>query len=357
LQAKQQVNTQTTEDDGEHSARRLGVVQDLSVGGHPPYDITDHQRAVALTWVSRGLPVIPCSRTTKGALVPGFGRSASPGELHRFADPEQVRSWWSGRYRRAHVGVLTGRGLGALVVVDLDMSKLGAPPLTGRWEGCQHGTDVLERLAAEHGAPWPDTYTVVTPSGGLHLYFRAPRGEPIGCATGDGGAPPHLGPLVDVRGIGGYVIAAGSYSRAQGRAYTRVSGPELLPQPLPAWLLALLRPTSPPSPTRTPTPLRALPTGTRAERYAAVALNGAVEDVANAPEGERNRRLRAAARHLGEIAHLAPSVITETTVQQQLLPAALAAGLPERPSLASIRSGWDKGLATPSTPRALGGAA
>ncbi|WSU86717.1 bifunctional DNA primase/polymerase (plasmid) [Streptomyces globisporus] len=221
--------------------------------------MTDHQRAVALTWLVRGVAVVPCSRTDKGALVPGFGRDAPPEQLAKFSDPEQVRAWWSGRFKRAHVGLLTGRGTDdrGLVVVDLDMPKVDAQPLEGRWSGCHGGTDVLELLARGAGADWPDTYAVLTPSGGMHLYFAQPSAGPlIGCATGEGPTAPHIGPLVDVRGVGGYVIAAGSYPTAQGRVYERVSPPEMRPQPLPDWLLELLRPAAPPTtPPRRPAPV------------------------------------------------------------------------------------------------------
>ncbi|MFF7315052.1 bifunctional DNA primase/polymerase [Streptomyces sp. NPDC008137] len=308
---------------------------------------------MALTWVSRGFPVIPCSRTDKGALVPGFGRDAAPEQLERFSDPEQVRAWWSGRFKRAHVGLLTGRGSDGrgLVVVDCDMPKAGAQPLEGRWSGCHGGTDVLELLAQEAGADWPETYSVLTPSGGLHLYFQQPADGPlIGCATGEGPTAPHIGPLVDVRGVGGYVIAAGSYSTAQGRMYERASAPELRPQPLPGWLLELLRPSAPPSaPPRpaTPTCLYS-PTGrraTREERAAAGALEHSVSRVENASEGERNRQLFAAARWLGELHSTAPAVLDETTVREQLLAAALRSGQREREALRTIGSGWNRGLA------------
>ena len=335
-----------------------------TVSTRPPVDVTNHQRSVALTWVARGLPVVPCSRTDKGALVPGFGRDASPEQLAPFSDVEQVRAWWSGRFKRAHVGLLTGRSTDGrgLVVVDLDMPKGDARPLEGRWSGCDGGTDVLELLAREAGADWPETYAVLTPSGGMHLYFQQPADGPlIGCATGEGPTAPHIGPMVDVRGVGGYVIAAGSYSTAQGRVYERVSAPEVRPQPLPGWLLELLRPSAPAAaPPRPPAPVRALPTGSRAERYAAAALTGATEDVASALEGERNRRLFLAARKLGELHATAPAVLDETNVREQLLAATLAAGLRggEREALRTIQSGWTKGLANPTTPKALlGGAA
>ncbi|WP_406163966.1 bifunctional DNA primase/polymerase (plasmid) [Streptomyces sp. NBC_01005] len=319
--------------------------------------LADAQLSVALTWVRRGFPVIPCSRTDKGALVPGFGKSATADEMAPFADPEQVSRWWSsGRFARAHVGLLTGRGGEhgrGLVVVDLDMPKADTEPLTGRWAGCAGGSDVLELLMREAGAEWPDTYTVLTPSGGMHLYYQQPGdGDLIGCATGEGPRAPHLGPLVDVRGVGGYVIAAGSYSAAQGRPYTRVSAPELLPQPLPAWLLALLRPTVAPVAARRPTPVRQLPTGDRAERYATAALNGELDKVASAGEGERNRALYAAARRLGELSATAPAVLGETAVQDQLLAAAREAGVSEQEALRTIRSGWNAGSRAP-----MGGAA
>lgn len=317
----------------------------------PSGNLTEQQRAVALTWLGRGVPVIPCSRTDKGALVPGFGRDASPEQLAPFSDPEQVRSWWSGRFKRAHVGLLTGRSTDGrgLVVVDLDMPKADAPPLEGRWSGCDGGTDVLELLAREAGAEWPETYSVLTPSGGMHLYFQQPADGPlIGCATGEGPTAPHIGPLVDVRGVGGYVIAAGSYSTAQGRAYERVSAPGVRPQPLPGWLLELLRPSAPAAAPPRPAPVCLYAPGhraTREERAAAGALEHSVGRVESAAEGERNRQLFASARWLGELHETAPNVLDETTVREQLLAAALRSGQSEREALRTIRSGWERGTA------------
>ncbi|MFJ7050021.1 bifunctional DNA primase/polymerase [Streptomyces sp. NPDC101112] len=324
----------------------------VSTAAAPPSaNLTEWQRSTALVWLGRGVPVIPCSRTDKGALVPGFGRDATPKQLAPFSDPEQVRAWWSGRFKRAHVGLLTGRsttGGRGLVVVDCDMPKDGAQPLEGRWAGCHGGTDVLELLATEAGADFPDTYTVLTPSGGLHLYFEQPDDGPlIGCATGDGTTPPHIGPMVDVRGVGGYVIAAGSYSNAQGRVYERVSAPDVRPQPLPGWLLEILRPAATAAPSRPPLPTCLYVPGqraTREERAAAGALEHSVHQVEVAHEGERNRRLFSSARWLGELHETAPNVLDETTVREQLLAAALRSGQREREALKTIRSGWERGL-------------
>lgn len=321
----------------ERSTPGVHTVSSGPVAGAPS-DVTQHQLAVALTWVRRGIPVVPCSRTDKGPMVAGFGKDATAEQLAPFYDSEQVEAWWRGRFKRAHVGLLTR----ALVVVDLDMRKPGTE-IRGQFADVQGGTDVLEVLMREAGADWPDTYTVLTPSGGMHLYFVQPDGEPIGCATGDGPAAPHLGPLIDVRGVGGLVIGAGSYSAAQGRPYTRISPPELRPQPLPAWLLERLRPAAPAAAPRPPS-VRQIPTGDRAERAAAAALNSATEKVVNAPEGERNRRLFSAARWLGELHETAPAVLGETAVSDQLLAAARSGGVAEREALRTIRSGWERGL-------------
>lgn len=318
-----------------------------AVHARPPVSVTEQQRRVALTWVGRGLPVVPCSRTDKGAMVPGFGKDRTPEQMAPFGDPEQVSQWWSsGRFARAHVGLLTGRGGPngrGLLVIDCDMIKPDTV-LPERYAGVASGVDVLEAIAAAAGAEWPETYTVTTPSGGVHLYYWQPADGPlIGCATGDGRTAPHLGPLIDVRGIGGYVIAAGSYSAAQGVAYRKTADSLDQPQPLPGWLLELLRPAAAPAAAPRAARVHVLPTGDRAERYATAALNGELEGVATAPDGERNRRLYAAARRLAELSATAPAVLGESTAQGELLAAALSAGIGEQEALRTIRSGWDTG--------------
>ncbi|MDG9709593.1 bifunctional DNA primase/polymerase [Streptomyces sp. DH10] len=44
------------------------------------------------------------------------------------------------------------------------------------------GQAVLAGHAARLGEDWPDTLTVRTPSGGVHLYFRAPTAAPLPAA-------------------------------------------------------------------------------------------------------------------------------------------------------------------------------
>jgi len=322
-----------------------------AVHARPPASVTETQLRVALTWAGRGIPVVPCSRTDKGALVPGFGKDKRAEEIEKFRNLEQVSRWWSsGRFARAHVGLLTGRGGPAgrgLVVVDLDMRKIDSV-LPDRYADVASGADVLESIAAAAGADWPDTYTVVTPSGGAHLYFWQPEDGPlIGCATGDTGHAPALGPLIDVRGIGGYVIAAGSYSSVQGVAYRKVVESPAQPQPLPAWLLALMRPAQTDVPRQQVRRTPVICATSRADQYAAAALMGETGKVSTAAEGERNRVLYAAARRLAELAPTAPAVLSETTTQDALLGSAREAGIGEQEALRTIRSGWSTGSRAP----------
>jgi hypothetical protein len=90
-----------------------------------------------------------------------------------------------------------GVGCRASGVVALDLD---------RHAGGADGIAAFAAACAAHGTTWPDTFTVRTPRGGLHLYFRAPAG-PV--ASGPGPWPG-----TDVRApgyrTGGYLVGPGS---------------------------------------------------------------------------------------------------------------------------------------------------
>lgn len=73
-------------------------------------------------------------------------------------DLEQINKWWK-RYKDANVAVRTGM-ISGIVVLDVDTKK-GQP-----------GLQSLAELEAQHGRM--DTLRARTPTGGLHLFFRAP---------------------------------------------------------------------------------------------------------------------------------------------------------------------------------------
>ena len=140
------------------------------------------------------------------------------------------------------------------------------------------------------------------------------------------------------------------------RAYERVSPPGLGPQPLPGWLLELLRVgerIERPAPARPV--VRQMPTGSRAERYAVAALEGAAADLSALGVGDHRRdRTFAAAARLAELSETAPHILTEDAVREQLLAAALACGIKGGVQQAEkcIRNGWQRGLRS-----TMGGAA
>lgn len=170
----------------------------------------------ALAFAERGWPAFPCNMTNKqpllaadkdpktGAKIKGTG-GVSRASVH----PEEIRAWWK-RWPMAMVGLATGHE--RLFVVDFDPRH---DPETGEeW--------TLERLKGEVeeqiGCALPATLAARTPSGGVHLYFLMPE---------DGGAPirnrGNLPNHVDVRGLGGYVIAPPSVME-DGRRYRWLHG-------------------------------------------------------------------------------------------------------------------------------------
>jgi hypothetical protein len=80
--------------------------------------------------------------------------------------------------------VPTGKKSG-VVVLDVDVDDGGLESLAK-----------LERA----GAPAPKTARASTGGGGIHVFFRSPRGTQIRNSAG------LLGPGLDVRGEGGYVV-------------------------------------------------------------------------------------------------------------------------------------------------------
>lgn len=166
-----------------------------------------------------GLPVFPCQPHSKAPYYAGGFHSATTDEA------EVARLWQA--HPQAMIGLPTGPASG-LFVVDLDIDK-------------ETGEAVGEATLAALGLSdlILSTPGALTPSGGRHLYFADP-GEGFGNTTG------RIGPKVDTRGAGGYVIAPGSV--APGGRYEPVG--RLLrgaPPPLPPELrTALQRPAHAP---------------------------------------------------------------------------------------------------------------
>ncbi|MFD5873694.1 bifunctional DNA primase/polymerase [Streptomyces sp. NPDC060322] len=239
---------------------------------------TDRQTATlalahALSAAERGLPVFPLSATKLPALrsphrdedppVHCRGACGLPGHgVHdATTDPIAVRALFAAAPRATGYGIACGRPPHRLIGIDLDIDTA-------------HGNDsvaALQQLALQHLFTIPPTVTVLTPSGGRHLWLTGPPGASVANSAG------RLAPGIDVRGAGGYLVGPGSVT-THGRYRLAPGTAHLAPAPCPRALLRLL----------TPTPRPHHPTGRISPARQG---QGLVQFVRAAHEGQRNTRL------------------------------------------------------------------
>lgn len=271
----------------------------------------------ALAAAAHGLAVIPLSRTKLPAVRSphrGDRTSRCRGEcgllghgIHdATTDPNGVQALFAAAPWATGYGIACGRPPHHLIGVDLDIKQ------------DVDGVASLHALAAEHGFAIPHTVTVLTPSGGRHLWLTGPAGVTVPNSVGREGRG--LAPGIDVRGSGGYLVGPGS--RTVRGTYTLAPGSPGLPAaPVPDPLLQLLTP--PPASCST-SPLPGLPASGRQS----LAL---VQFVLQAPEGQRNSRLYWAACRAYETSD-------GEQLAAALAEAAVRAGLPEREAAATVAS-------------------
>jgi hypothetical protein len=137
--------------------------------------------AIALRYADNDWPVFPLLANSKKPATDHGWKDAT-------TDEAQIHAWFEDE-RPCNVGIATGNRSG-LLVIDVDVKK-----------GVD-GFATLARLESELGSI-SDTRTVATPSGGAHLYFLVD--QELRCSTGS------LGPGIDVRCDGGYVVAPPSW--------------------------------------------------------------------------------------------------------------------------------------------------
>jgi Bifunctional DNA primase/polymerase, N-terminal len=280
----------------------------------------------ALAAAALGWHVFPC--------VPGGKRPALRGNWQDLATtaPGQLRDWWS----RAPFNIGLACGPSGLVVIDLDQPRADEedPDDDGALFPLS-GADRLSRLARANQERYPaGGYVVDTPSGGCHLYFCAAEDVQARNSAGV------LGPHIDVRADGGYVVGAGS--RIGDRTYTARSSPRR-PAALPPWLGRLVAGTA----AVPPVPAQWTPPADRAQgrAYAMAALRAETERVAAARPGTRNDTLNRAAFSLGQLT--AAGLLPPIPVITGLISAARQAGLPEEEAVRTVRSGMAGGARKP----------
>lgn len=190
------------------------------------------------------------------------------GLLDASSDPGLVAAWWA-EHPNANIGIACGPS--GLLVIDLD------------------GTEAVEawnRLASEHGGE--RTLSAAT-ANGVHVYFAGNGRSTAG----------RVGPGIDTRGAGGYVVAPHSIHE-RGSVYRWIDADAPL-APLPEWLAQALAPPA-------PSPIgqaRELPNGVPYTRYGLAALAAQSVDPWSEPQPttveRRGRRSRARASEASRV--------------------------------------------------------
>jgi Bifunctional DNA primase/polymerase, N-terminal len=182
-------------------------------------------------------------------------------------NPAQIRHWWRA-YPDSSIAIATGSRSG-IWVLDVD------------------GAEGLESLRRRPDLLAIETATQRTGSGGMQLFFQWPAGRTIrnSCRK--------LGPGLDVRGEGGYVVAPPSV-HPNDQLYEWIRDPEAI-APAPGWLVEAIDPPKPQP--AAPPPWRA-PAGPATRAYLERAIESELEAVAYAPPHTANDQLNRSAHAL-----------------------------------------------------------
>lgn len=263
----------------------------------------------ALHYAARGWPVFPVNIKKKPLTTHGFKEATT--------DPATIKEIFS-RPGVAGVAIPTGLGSG-LLVIDRD-----------RKNGVD-GVTTCQALEADLGE-LPQTLQQRTGSGGDQLCFRNPEGVTIKNSAGK------LGPGLDVRGEGGYVVAPPSRNEAGDYVWLN----DLDPVPLPQSWVDFLKERPRPEVERKPSPAII---ATESSAYGRKALETECHAVASEPQGSRNARLNQAAFASGQL--VAGGELDEQDAIRSLQHAAAACGLDESEADKTISSGMRAGVQEP----------
>lgn len=254
-----------------------------------------------------GWPVFPVVARGKVPLTPHGLNDAT-------IDIDVIARWWA-RWPNANIGIATGPPGPTVIDADGPVGKHSWSTFIG-------------------GTGWETSPWSCTGGGGWHVYFR-----------GDHDVNNRAGWLrkVDVRGVGGYVVAPPSI-HASGSAYSWCAGPdERALQPLPEMLRDAITSRGP---VHRHDKAVSRPKGDGTS-YAQAALAGEIDKVRHAPVGTRNHTLCSAAFSLGQL--VGTGTLDRDVVVQSLFDVGCAAGLTEVEVLRTTASGLRAGLENPRT--------
>jgi hypothetical protein len=246
--------------------------------------------SAALDLAARGHAVFPCAPRSKHPALPGGFKNGT-------TNPATVRRWWLAN-PEYNIGIATGI-VSHVWILDVD----------GR-----DGATCLSRIEATHG-PLPDTLISIA-SSGCHFWFRYTG--PIPCSVG------RIGPGLDVRGDGGYVLAPPSVHPG-GLRYRWTNNRPLAVAP--EWLVRLTR-KPPPKPITSKIVMPPRPPGD-SDNYGRAALDQEIATLARTLPGARNAALNHASFRLHQL--VAGGELDGAEVRAQLIAAAGANGLMSDP--------------------------
>lgn len=151
---------------------------------------TSYQRSLlqhAIAYARAGYYVFPLTVTLddrgKKSLIIPFER-ADGWDVHSTRDEDTIRDWFS-IPRKGMKGIAIDTGKSGIAAVDLDR------------DGDKDGFAEWEKLPEQQDTPM----RVLTRSGGMHRFYRDPSSR-VGVSAG------RVAPGIDIRGRGGFVIAA-----------------------------------------------------------------------------------------------------------------------------------------------------
>jgi hypothetical protein len=295
------------------------------------------QLRYALAAAARGWHVFPVAVGDKPP-----ARGFTNWEAGATTDPDLIRRWWA--HTPYNIGIACGPS--GLAVVDCDKPKVKnrkeglRPPTPWDLPGVNDGADVLALICERAGEPFPfETFQVSTRSGGLHLYFTAPDGTRLTNTEGDKGNG--LGWLIDTRAWGGYVLGPGSHVTLPDGTGTYRVVHNTTPAPLPP---SLFKQLSAPPRTAGPPQRLDLPADRRGN-FLRAAIDGELQRLTDAREGERNRALFLAATALGQL--VAGGALSASEVTTLLEQGGEGTGLPPSEVRATVASGLRNGARRP----------
>ena len=263
------------------------AAKNISPFSIPPNGKPDLLEA-ALAYARYGKPVFPNFAVLKKSATlenPDYDKHpcTTNGFRNATKDSGQIEAWWHKR-PDALIGMPMGSASG-LFVIDLDV-KHG-----------ENGFETLAALEAEFG-PLPETLMAETWSGGRHLFFQFPSLDPTKYKP-LGNSAKLLGPGIDTRGEGGYIIVPPSPIGGKYYRYINDAKPAILTE----WAIEKLRKSivEAQAAQAPPPPLSYMDIANGGTAYGLAALEEILREMANCPKGKSNETLNKLSFRLGQL--------------------------------------------------------